>query len=331
MPNVLDRLLGEIGREETRMDRGPTKPAFELNRLAEYTEEAILSELRRVALVVQEGPITASVIAAHGRVGNNTILRRFGTLGSALDAAGLGHRSSSAMKTRGGQIATKLSDDDVLRALRRLAEKLGKYLLTQDDVNRHLPFGPEILRKRWGTLRAAFEAAGLAATKHGRRYSDEECFDNLLAVWSHYGRVPTHKEMSLPPSEVGGKAYMLRFGAWSKALAAFVERVNQYKDPEPGQEPVVPTARVLAPIVEPFSVAKHSAERRDIPLGLRFRVFYRDRFKCVICGDHPARNPECVLHVDHIVPWSLGGKTREDNLRTLCAICNIGRGNRFGD
>ncbi|OPF97565.1 HNH endonuclease [Rhodopseudomonas palustris] len=60
-------------------------------------------------------------------------------------------------------------------------------------------------------------------------------------------------------------------------------------------------------------------------------MLHRDRFKCVLCGDHPARNVECNLHIDHLVPWSKGGKTREDNLRTLCAMCNMGRGNRFTD
>ncbi|RJF69847.1 HNH endonuclease [Rhodopseudomonas palustris] len=72
-------------------------------------------------------------------------------------------------------------------------------------------------------------------------------------------------------------------------------------------------------------------DSREFPLGLRFRVLHRDRFKCVLCGDHPARNVECNLHIDHLVPWSKGGKTREDNLRTLCAMCNMGRGNRFTD
>lgn len=38
-----------------------------------------------------------------------------------------------------------------------------------------------------------------------------------------------------------------------------------------------------------------------------------------------------ILHVDHVIPWSKGDKTREDNLRTLCATCNVGRSNRFAD
>jgi hypothetical protein len=219
-----------------------------------------------------------------------------------------------------------MSDEHVLEALRDLAMRLGKTDLIQDDIVAHLPFSPAILRKRWGGLGASLEAAGLHATKQGRRYTAEECFDNMLAVWTHHGRPPMHKEMSQPPSTVGGKAYMLRFGTWNKAIAAFVERVNQDRDTEPKafQEPIIRATGEITMLS-----AKPVEDRRDIRLGPRFRVLHRDRFKCVICGDHPARNVECILHVDHILPWSRGGKTREDNLRTLCETSNVGRGNRF--
>ena len=79
-------------------------------------------------------------------------------------------------------------------------------------------------------------------------------------------------------------------------------------------------------------VAVRSVEgSRDIPLGLRFKALRRDHFKCVLCGDNPPISSQCVLHVDHIVPWSKGGKTKIENLRTLCASCNVGRGNRYDD
>jgi 5-methylcytosine-specific restriction endonuclease McrA len=97
-----------------------------------------------------------------------------------------------------------------------------------------------------------------------------------------------------------------------------------------GPQPASRTnARSRAPRLTPTNVQPE--DRRDPSIGLRFKVFQRDRFKCVLCGDHPARNAECVLHVDHLIPWSKGGKTRENNLRTLCATCNVGRGNRFTD
>jgi predicted transcriptional regulator len=309
------------------------QPRFELRRLAEYSDEAILEELRRVAAQVPDSAFLESDFDKLGHVGRNTVRRRFGSWFKALEAAGLAHRSTDQIKTRGGHASSRMSDDEILAKLRELASKLGRSTLTQSDVIQHLPFSDQILRSRWGTIRSAFEAAGLQATNLGRRYTDEECFDNMLKVWTHLGRPPMHREMSEPPSIVGGKAYMRRFGTWNRALAAFVERVNQDGDTEDEQEADGGPASVDAP--EPKTVrlplSRSSEQSRDIRLGLRFRVLHRDRFKCVLCGDHPARNPECVLHVDHVTPWSKGGRTSENNLRTLCATCNIGRGNRFTD
>jgi 5-methylcytosine-specific restriction endonuclease McrA len=71
--------------------------------------------------------------------------------------------------------------------------------------------------------------------------------------------------------------------------------------------------------------------RRSATLALRFRILARDRFRCMLCGNSPATDPQCKLHVDHIVPFSKGGRTTPANLRALCAGCNIGRGNRVRD
>src|ERR1700728_3860165 len=120
------------------MNTEPNRPVFELNRLTEYTDEAILSELRRVASVVPDGAITATIIKAYGRVDLTTIRRRFGLFADALGAAGLAHRSTDLVKTRGGQVATKMSDEDVLKTLRELAIRLDKNDLIQDDIDEHL-------------------------------------------------------------------------------------------------------------------------------------------------------------------------------------------------
>lgn len=316
------------------MNEMPERPVFELRRLAEYSNEAILTELRRVAELFPDGAFLESDFERLGRVGRNTVRRRFGSWFKALNAAGLAHRSTDQIKTRGGHASSRMSDDEILSILRELANQLGRTTLTQEDVIDHLPFSDQILRTRWGTLRGAFEAAGLRSTNLGRRYTDEECFENLLTVWTHLGRSPMHKEMSKPPSTVGGKAYIRRFGTWNKALAAFVECVHEDSDTK--DENKSGTSASISSDTQVSGNARspsvHSPEEiRDVRLGLRYRVLHRDHFKCVLCGDHPARNPECVLHVDHIIPWSKGGKTAEDNLRTLCTTCNIGRGNRFVD
>lgn len=68
-----------------------------------------------------------------------------------------------------------------------------------------------------------------------------------------------------------------------------------------------------------------AAGRRQIPLGLRYQVLEKANFRCK-CGN-TARNG-VRLHVDHIVPFSQGGKTEFRNLQVLCEKCNLGKGNR---
>jgi 5-methylcytosine-specific restriction endonuclease McrA len=53
----------------------------------------------------------------------------------------------------------------------------------------------------------------------------------------------------------------------------------------------------------------------------------RDNFSCRACGASPASEPGLTLHVDHIVAWSRGGETVDDNLQTLCEPCNLGKSN----
>lgn len=62
--------------------------------------------------------------------------------------------------------------------------------------------------------------------------------------------------------------------------------------------------------------------------SLRFEVLRRDRFRCSYCG---AGAPEVTLHVDHIVPESLGGPNTPDNLTTACQDCNTGKAGRTLD
>lgn len=73
--------------------------------------------------------------------------------------------------------------------------------------------------------------------------------------------------------------------------------------------------------------AKQAAEKqvRVMP-ALRWQVFKRDGWRCVACGRGSQDN--VILHVDHIIPRSKGGKDTLDNYQTLCHICNIGKSNK---
>lgn len=50
-------------------------------------------------------------------------------------------------------------------------------------------------------------------------------------------------------------------------------------------------------------------------------ILERDNYRCVICGRGKADGVE--LHVDHIKPRHLGGKSTIENGQTLCAACNF--------
>ena len=64
---------------------------------------------------------------------------------------------------------------------------------------------------------------------------------------------------------------------------------------------------------------------RNISLSLRLKVLNRDNFKCVFCGKCPATDFGTKLHIDHMVPFSQGGKSTLENLQTLCEECNLGK------
>ena len=59
------------------------------------------------------------------------------------------------------------------------------------------------------------------------------------------------------------------------------------------------------------------------------RILVRDGFRCQSCGVSPLTKPGTELHVDHVIPWSKGGETVDENLGTKCLQCNLGKGNAF--
>jgi hypothetical protein len=324
-----------------------------------YAKDAIVEDLHRVSALCQGERFTIALYLQSGRYSGSYIKRQFGGWREALDQAGLGDRYvgpaiTERMKT---QVGRAMTDSEILDQIRSVAARLGKASLSGADIEANSEVTQSQMYRRFGSVSATLKRAGVKQVNDVRRYTEDELFENLLNVWTHYGRSPTALEMDRPPSTVGKNAYLHRYGGWRKALKTFVERANSEADgnppadseqqaatsPEPAERNSAPAtsaadrsqarsqtnARCRAPRPTPMNVQPE--DRRDPSIGLRFKVLKRDRFKCVLCGDHPARNPECVLHVDHVMPWSKGGKTRENNLRTLCATCNVGRGNRHAE
>jgi hypothetical protein len=300
---------------------------FELRRLTDYSEEAILDEIRRVAQLVQRPKLTRKEFRKHSRVHPSTVANHFGSWENALREAGLLHRfhlPNNYDTPRHRCRPLMASREEVVAELRRVSQVLERQTFTCAEFNATARFTGSVVRRIFGTFHKGMQAAGLATNAMGKRYTDEDCFENLLKVWTYYGRPPQHDEMRQPPSTVGSKAYIGRFGTWNRALHAFVDRANadiaQSEDPRPAetQVEVVKTRSTLSP-----------ADRRKVPLGLRWAVIVRDRCRCVLCGRSPATHLGVSLDADHIVPFSKGGRTIMENLRTLCDDCNLGKGSKL--
>lgn len=266
---------------------------LELDHLESYDDQSLLEELRRVAALVDSPTLSIEQFSEFAKVHGSTLQKRFGGWRGALEAAGLSERID------GSNIGK--SKEEIIAAMKAAATKLGKDIITLNEFTAHSGITGGPVRRLFGTWKGALAACGFDQSPLGKRYTDEQCFENLLALWMHYGRPPQHDEMNLPPSQVGSKAYVRRWGTWRKALQAFVQRVNNGEAPQ-------------------------NRGPRDIPLALRYYVLRRDNFRCVACGASPAITAGVVLHIDHIHPWSRGGATVADNLRTLCQHCNLGKG-----
>ena len=63
----------------------------------------------------------------------------------------------------------------------------------------------------------------------------------------------------------------------------------------------------------------HRRNTRALTKLEREAIWARDGRQCSICGD---ALPLAELHVDHIIPWHLGGRTTTANLRATHGRCN---------
>jgi hypothetical protein len=218
-----------------------------------------------------------------------------------------------------------ISDDELISDLKKLDESLKAHggtlnFRTYATTGR---FSASTIAERFGTWNNALAAAGLS-TNQEKNIGVDALFENLRTVWVTKGKQPVFRDMAAPPSQYGGQLYAARFGGWRNALHKFVTLVNSdawvaTSDGEPDCEQMPDTRNLEA----------RKRTGRSISLRMRFRILLRDNFKCQSCGASPASDPGVELQVDHILPWSRGGETEDNNLETKCRRCNLGKGNEY--
>lgn len=203
--------------------------------------------------------------------------------------------------------------EDLITDLKRIAKTIGKNKLTMNNYKENGgSYSLDTYNKRFGSWFEALDLAGLEATRTKMNIPIEELFGNLIEVWTKLGRQPKYSDMFKPLSKFSAQTYERRFETWRKALERFVHYMTEGE---------IEIEEFISN--EKETIKNHTS--RNINIRLRFTVLRRDNFKCRICGVSPATDSQTILHVDHIEPWSKGGKTVLDNLQTLCSVCNIGK------
>jgi hypothetical protein len=204
--------------------------------------------------------------------------------------------------------ARSATDEDLIADLARVAALTGSRNLTRAEYALNGKWHPATIHRRLGWA-AACKRAGLESGRPDLGHSNEAWLANIYDVWITRGRQPSYNDMR--GSRFSAEGYARRYGSWTGALLAFQNWLDAGEHtalPTPSRSAIAARAQVRAP-----------------SLRLRFAVLQRDRFTCVACGSSPATDPGTILHVDHVIPFSKGGKTDVDNLQTLCDRCNYGK------
>ena len=278
------------------------------------TKAEVIADIAAVAGQLGKGTLTVDEYQRCGKYSPSLARQRCGSWLQAVADAGLSCRRKNA----------KISPDEFIPDLKRVAKLLGKSSVTTDEYQGHGRFAPSTVAKHFGTWFAALDAAGLERTRI-LHVTNEDYFENLERMWVHLGRQPHYAEVQKPFSRYSAGAYEYRFGSWRKALESFISFVNQESE---AQDDII--GRSVEHAAK--KIEKNDGQKPLIPQGsryiswrLRFLVMRRDNFKCQGCGRSPAMTPGVVLHIDHVHPWSKEGPTRMANLQTLCEQCNIGK------
>jgi len=303
-------------------------------RISKFSDQNLFYELKRVWDTLDRRP-SYTEFKKISSIGVKVYERRFGSWTLAIEW----FYAKSGYGLTGSRPGFNTTPNILLSEIKKIAhDHTGIFTF---DKYRNLGglYSIGTFQKHFGSWRAAVEKIG-RLHGHVGKYSNEELFDEIQRLWEMYGRQPTYKDMNRDGS-ISSKAFQNRFGSWMKAVHAFCRDrsslmdenlkegdspkaiVEDYFEPKPLGKPVV---QIKGPIsTSPETIIIDTP--RLPSLRLRFQVMKRDNFRCLKCGRSPANHLGLELEIDHNKPYSQGGPTVLDNLRTLCKECNRGKSN----
>lgn len=292
---------------------------FKLNEYhRNVSDEELIQDIIRVASQLNSDNVTMKQYKEYGNYNCTTITNRFNGWINACKMANLKFCSKQVNNK-------KVSKIDIINDLKVVAENASSSQLSHEFYSAHGKYHYSTICKHFGSWNKAIIAAGLDVTQ-SRKINQNDFLKEIENVWIKLGRQPTTTDIKNGVSKYSLNSYLRHFGSWRKALETFVEYINNEENDttEQNDNKVNNTPSNIKALNITKKNDMHKT-KRDINLRLRFKVMQRDNFKCCMCGASPATDPNVVLHIDHIKPWSKGGETTIDNLQTLCSKCNLGK------
>ena len=195
----------------------------------------------------------------------------------------------------------RITNEELIEDLKRVAGLLNTKSLSLDEYRKHGKSGAATFYTRFGSWHEATARAGLKSCMFNP--SINELFENLEIVKQILGRFPRITDLHPMISRFSYAPYISRLAAWDVVEITYYEWLKSGRKSD--------------------TIVLFSRGKRTVPKRMRYHVLTRDASTCRLCG---ARPPAAILHIDHIVPFSKGGKTEIDNLQTLCRECNMGKG-----
>lgn len=107
---------------------------------------------------------------------------------------------------------------------------------------------------------------------------------------------------------------------------AILEAVAQPKPPPKWLDLAGGLARIESRAWYEWHWSRGGLKRQSLPPAIRASVIERDGYVCGLCGD-PVDPGD--VHIDHVLPVSLGGDDELPNLQVTHSSCNLAKGARI--
>lgn len=226
----------------------------------------------------------------------------------------------------------EMPEQRILEELEKAAKHFNYIEFAWRDFDKTAGISANTVKKHFGSwrkglfaLKQFLQTKGLDLAPRpyapNRVFSDKALFQEMDRVWQKVGQRPSRTEWEMSEPKISYNTYKQRFGGWTNACLKFIEYKMGHQILE--DEHILPEANTT--VVKSKGLKYQQENSRNVSLSLRLRVLNRDNFRCVFCGKSPATDIGTKLHIDHIEPFSKGGKSVLENLQTLCEECNLGK------